>query len=387
MRRQLAALVGLTLIHFCADLFGGLVPAVLPVIRGEFGLSLTAGVALITVLSFSANGVQLLAGHYQGHRREPVFLKFGLVLAATIALIPFVPRGPWAVVALAGCMLVGGAGIAVIHPEGLRGIHLLDRIPSSVTTAFFLVGGYGGFAGGAFVSTLLVERWGLKGLSALLVCPLIGIAVVRGLRIHLAVEAEEGDRSEAARGVPRVAFGHLLAMAVPMATSSTIIPSLLPTYLYEQGMPLSFCGTSSMLFGAGGAAGGVVWGLLAHRMGYLPCLILSLLMGVPLLAVYMGSGGQGGSMALLLAAGFCVYASYPLVVTMARYGLGLRLSQRMALIVGGVWGIAGTVFLAMGPVAERVGVGPVLKSAWIGYFVTAVYGIWLLRRLRRVCPA
>lgn len=364
------------------DLFGGLVPAILPVLQHEYGFSLTAGIVLIAIQNLTANGVQIASGGLRSDRHEPFFLALGIVFAALIALIPLIPPGPAAFFWMALITVAGGAGIAVVHPEALRAVHVLHRLPSSFATAFFMAGGYCGFAGGAFVASLLVETWGLKGLCVMLACPVLGLGILALTKVRLAVE----DAGAAVSGTdacgPRIPFVHLMIMAVPICTASAIIPGLLPTYLYGQGLPLSFGGMSVLLFGAGGAIGGLVWGAIAHRLGHLRSVILSLSMGTPLLMAYFAARGRGHAVFLLILAGFCVYASYPLIVTMARYSRELKLGQRMGLIVGGVWGLASLIFMALGPLAEKAGVGAVLRLAWIGYLVPVLYCLVLARKLR-----
>jgi hypothetical protein len=52
MKFQWAQLIALMILHGCIDLFAGMMPAILPVVRTEFGLSYTLGVALLSVLNF-----------------------------------------------------------------------------------------------------------------------------------------------------------------------------------------------------------------------------------------------------------------------------------------------------------------------------------------------
>jgi FSR family fosmidomycin resistance protein-like MFS transporter len=388
VRRQWTALLLLGSVHFTADLFGGLVPAVLPALRNHFTLSLTAGVALLTVLNITTNSVQVASGHWLSHYREPYFLSLGLVLAAVIGCIPLLPATPHSLPFLFLIMVLGGTGIAIVHPEGLRAVHLLDRIPSSLTTACFMVGGFLGFAGGAYGGSRLVEALGLPGLGWLWLCPVIVLTLVARKRIRLAVEAPEADpavaaSSTAAESVPRLRFRQLLFLAIPLASSSTLLSCLLPTYLNERGATLSYGGASVMLLGAGGALGIVFWGYVAHRAGYLRTLVLSLFAGLPALVLYLaGDATNPRNIPLLLVAGFCPYAAYPLIVTMARHATGLRLGSRMGLIVGGVWGAASLVLMALGPVADHWGVGRVVHLAWTGYLISGVYGLWLLRSHR-----
>lgn len=379
MKSQWPQLVILTFAHVSADLFGGMLPAVLPVIRPAFGLSLTAAVGLITALNLSANGFQLVAGHAGAHHAKPRLLCAGLVLVALLALVGWVPAGdraPWFLYPL---MIAGGAGIALVHPDGLRAIHLLDRIPSSVSTAFFLVGGFLGFAAGAWLSAALVARWGLPGLAFMAAGPLAAVVLVLLARIRLAVEKDEAAAPPRGR-LPSVAFPRLFTAAAAVAIAATLIPSLLPTRLHELGHSLQFGGASVLFFGIGGATGSVVWGAAAHRFGYLRILAVSLFGGVPLLIAYLAACAHPAAVVLLAAAGFFLYAAYPLMVTMARYSPSrIKLGLRMGLMVGGAWGIASLVLMGLGPAGERYGIAPVLHLAWIAYLVAAFYTLDSIR--------
>jgi hypothetical protein len=64
---------------------------------------------------------------------------------------------------------------------------------------------------------------------------------------------------------------------------------------------------------------------------------------------------------------------------MARNSKGGNLGGRMGLIVGGVWGVASLVLMALGPVAEKYGVAIILNLSWSGYFLTALIGFIVFR--------
>ncbi|MCX5637350.1 MAG: hypothetical protein NTX52_06620 [Planctomycetota bacterium] len=172
---QLLVLSG---VHFLLDMLGNMLPAILPAIRAEFGLSLLLGGLVLVVLSFAANGVQMLTGHTRAEKTRPLLLHIGLVLGASICAIGMLPRssgGFWAIVSLA---VVSGFGIAITHPEALRAVHALERIPPAISTAVFMTGGFVGYAGGGAVSTILVSRFALEGLYPLLLCPILGVAMI-----------------------------------------------------------------------------------------------------------------------------------------------------------------------------------------------------------------
>ena len=55
--------------------------------------------------------------------------------------------------------------------------------------------------------------------------------------------------------------------------------------------------------------------------------------------------------------------------------------MRMALIVGGTWGVANLAFLPLARLAETTGTGLVLSLAPVGYLGSAVWGLLVWRGL------
>lgn len=377
MVRQSFQLLVLMLAHITGDLFGGLLGAILPALCVQFTLSLPKALALITLLGMSCNIFQVVAGHVKAGENKPWMISAGLLLAALIPLIGFCPPDtPFVLLAL--LMIAGGAGVAWIHPNGLRGIHELHRIPSSVSTSLFMVGGFAGFASGAWISGTLVERIGLTGLAWLI--PLgIGCAILVPLSgIRLASDGSAPAEVKADPRVPSVPFGVLMVLGTLATLSAVILTSLLPTRLHELDFPLSFGGKTVFLFGLGGAFGSLFWGAFAHKRGYGKALRLSLSMGIPPLALYLILLHHPLAVWLLLIASFFLYAAYPLIVTLSRYAPSrFNLGQRMGLIVGGCWGMAAIILMGLGPLIEKTGISPILHLTWISYSLILV---WIVRR-------
>ncbi|MHC4726772.1 MAG: MFS transporter, partial [Planctomycetota bacterium] len=142
---QLFVLAG---VHFLIDLFASMLPAILPAIREEFSLSLSRAGLVLVVLMMTCNAVQPLVGHMRAYKRRPLFLHLGLIVAASICLLDALPRASNAYVLMIILAVVSGCGIAIVHPEGLRAIHSLGRIPPAVSTAVFMAGGFLGYASG-----------------------------------------------------------------------------------------------------------------------------------------------------------------------------------------------------------------------------------------------
>ena len=376
---QLSVLAG---VHFLIDMFAGMLPAILPVIRAEFGLSLSLGGLVLVALRMTSNGLQPLIGHMRAQKRKPLLIYIGLILAIFVCLLGIVPRQGntyfW-VLLLSGA---SGIGIAMVHPESLRAVHRLKRIRPAVSTAVFMAGGFFGFASGSAISAFLVSRFGLQGLYALALCPVIGIVMVILLRIRLAVEPKVPKKNKVRTEDRGLAFWLIMAMAMPAAVSTMILASLLPTVLNELGFELTFGGLSATMFGLGGAVGSFVWANLADRKGELRCTILAHFLVIPFLVVYLMFLDRAAAIWLLFGAGFFTVAAYILIITLARHAIGFGLGRRMGFIVGGTWAFADLVFLGLLPIAEHFGSDLVLKFSPIGYLISGVLGLFILSKIR-----
>ena len=369
-------------VHFLIDMFASMLPAILPAIRAEFGLSLSLGGLVLAVLLMTSNGIQPLIGHMRADKRRPLFLHLGLIIGASICLLGALPRGEGAFAIMILLAVVSGCGIAIVHPEGLRAVHWLRSIPPAISTAVFMAGGFLGYASGGAVSALLVSRFGLKGLYPLALCPVIGIVMVIFLRIRLAVERKVRNKNETRTEENRLPFWLIMAMAMPAAVSTTILVALLPTVLNELGFELTFGGFSTMMFGLGGAAGSFVWANLAHKKGELNCSIAALFLVVPFLAAYLVLINNKMAIWLLFGTGFCAISAYILMITLSRYATGLSLGRRMGFMVGGTWALANIVFIALLPVAEHFGTNVILKFTPLGYLCSGAFGLFVMLKVQ-----
>ena len=383
-------LLALALVHFLIDMFPSMLPAILPAILTEFQLSLSRGGLVMAGMYITCNALQPLVGHVRANRRQPLLLHLGLLLGSAICLLGILPRGKGAFVSMLLLAIVSGVGIAIVHPEALRGVHRLKRIDAAPGTAVFMAGGFFGYAGGGVISAWLVARYGFRGLYPLVLCPLIGIALVLLLKVRLAVEPGRAltcptgqtgrtGRTGAALGPP---FWLIMGMAMPAAVSTTVLSTLLPTALNELGFQLTFGGLSMTLFGLGGAAGSFAWAHIARKKGELKCSIVALFLAIPFLVAYLALMDRASAMWILFGAGFCTVSAYILMITLSRYARGLTLGQRMGLIVGGTWALAYLVFMTLLPIAERFGSDVLLKFSPLGYLLSGAFGLTVMLKPR-----
>lgn len=380
MVQQIAQLSLLTAVHFLIDSFGGLAPVLLPEIRSRFALSFTQGVALLTVLNLTCNIMQVFTGHLRSEKRKPLFISIGIMVASLICLMAFLPQSG-AFYSLCVLFFIAGCGIAITHPEGLRAIHTLEELPSPVTTAVFMTGGFLGFAGGGYLAAQVVTRLGFEKIVVGIAVAAVLVVLVYVFKIRLAVESDEesaGANGDLAQSSERFSFLPLLIMSLPTTIASTVLVGMLPSMLEELEFDLRFGGASVLIFGIGSAVGALFWSVIAHKKGVMKTAVWALFMGVPFLVAYQFTITSHAACWFLIGAGFMSGSAFSLIITLCRNAYGLKLGQRMGFIVGGSWGIASLVMFLLAKPAEIFGIWAIFWIVPSGYAVSAAIGVWIL---------
>lgn len=372
-------LLALTILHGIVDMPGGVFVVALPFIQKEFGFGYALGGVLLGIFNLVCNWVQVLTGSWRATKERPVFQYIGVVLCAALLAFDLVPRDSSAIYWLLALSVISGWGVALPHPEALRAIHHIDKISPSMTTGVFMVGGVVGFVAGSWLAPKLIAAHGLAGLYAFLPVYAIGAVLLLPMGIRLSVEPKKTDQP-AAVGVSSagISFWPILTMTTLAGTSTAVLMWILPQKLHAMGIDTP----TVPLFMLGGGVGSLTLGWAAGKIGELGITAWGLLSAAILLIVYIFSLGHAGSIYLLITVGFVGFGCYPLMITAAKSIAGPGLGQRMGLMVGGVWGIANLIVMALGPVAEYCGLDWVFYSTPAGYMIAAVMGLILLFRVK-----
>jgi len=352
----------LTAIHFTVDMLSGTLPGFLPALRERYSLSLVTGTVLLTICSFSSNGVQLWAGTLRKSAKRPLLVQLGLVLSCAVCFAGLAPvSGP--TLFLSCLVLVLGVGVAFAHPEGLRGICAIpeNSVSPAVATSLFMLAGFSGYATGPLLGGLLVQSFGFSGLYFLLIPAAALLWFFHKARVKLALDGDDARKQErrptqktpAAASGPAIPFNRIFLLAVLINSGCGIMQGLLPSYLADYGYSLGFGGLSGTLFGLGAGIGAFTTSFIIKRVPVIRCLKIEIAAGIPVLMLYLILAGNPWAAFLAAPAGILVGAGFPQLVVLARTAPGrLALGPRMGMIVGGTWGIAGITLLLAGFVGK-----------------------------------
>lgn len=359
------AMSRLSLGHGCTDLCQGAVPALLPTLIAQRGLSLASATALVSFATIGSSIVQPLFGVWSDRLSAPLLAPLGIAIAAL---------GLGAVglchsyLALALALSVSGFGVALFHPEGAR----MAGIAGGGTArgmSYFSVGGNLGFALGPAAVLLVVGVFGL-GASPLLALPGLAAAavlLVQTRRMHAtapsrAVSDAAGRGGDAPPPAAWGPFSRLAAAAVARTVAFFALQAFVPIYLIDQLHTSDGVGSIALtVMLCAGAAGTLIGSRCADRWGRRLVLVWAMVPLTVLLAL-LPHAGVAACFALLIGIGFFADAPFATTVVLGQAYLPGRAGLASGVTLGLAIGLGGLLATALGVLADATSVTTALMT-------------------------
>jgi FSR family fosmidomycin resistance protein-like MFS transporter len=347
---------GLSAGHLFTDLNQGAVAALVPFLTAERGISLAAAGALVFAATVSSSIVQPLFGIFSDKKPIPALMPLGVLLAGCgMALVGVAPSYPLILL----CVVVSGLGVAAFHPEAARFANYVSGSGRARGMSFFSVGGNAGFALGPAVTTPLVLLFGLSG-SLFLALPAVAMAAVllHELPRMLTFRPEMGEsEGEAEVEMPEHwwPFARMIAVVIVRSFVYFGMVAFVASY-YERVLDVSpaLGNTALTLMLLGGAAGTLIMGPLADRVGRRTVLGTSMLVLPPLIFCFTLVGPFFG-MALLVLVGAATVGTFGVTVVMGQEYLPGRIGLAAGITMGLSIGLGGVGAPLLGFVADSAG--------------------------------
>lgn len=365
-------LAGLGWLHFLNDGSANYLPGVLPAVLVSLHQSATLAGGVMAALLVGQT-LQVPSGWLADRYGGRVFIVSGVV--GTGAAAAFIGLAP-SMLVLVPALIVIGICNSLFHPQSLAGARHLSGDRPGLGMSFFLVGGELGRGVWPLIASLVVVHFGLRYLWLLALPALVSIALLwRQLPIqsprHVDAAPIAWRRHLAPMGLV-VAFQALRALAIFGATT------YLPLLWVARGHDLTEGAALITVLLVVGIAGNVGGGHLADRIGRVPVLLGSSLLGAALMAVFLVSGGLLQWLALGLL-GIALFASLPIGILLGQdifpenrsLGSGIALGLGNGIAAAGV-AACGAVAAAGGPEAVLwVLAGVMLLAAFLSVFLQA----------------
>jgi FSR family fosmidomycin resistance protein-like MFS transporter len=336
----------LALGHLSIDIYTTVIPAIIPVLVSEGGLSYLLAGLVLTSYNTTSSLVQPVFGWLADAKGRSIPLALAMLaggvaiglLGTTTAFVPLVVLAGFAGVMHAAFHPLALSTVSRAAPEGGRGR----------TISYFVVGGNLGFALGPLLAGFALGRFGLAGIPlvaipAVLVAPLLrGVALGRGT----------GPATLPATAPPNRpgAFALLSTASVIRAWGLFAVLGFMPTFLMSRGVDLVAANliTSAMLLA--GVAGQLAGASLSDRFGRKEFILAGLGLAIPCYAGFLLTGGAL-SLALLGLFGFGLWSTFAITVALSHElmprSVGLASGMMLGVVVGaGGLGVAVTGWLA-----------------------------------------
>lgn len=372
-------LLAATAAHFLNDFYVAFLAPLLPLVVRKFGLSLALAGLLATALNTSAAMSQPLFGAIADRLHRKVFVALGpLLTAAAMGFLGLAPTYATLLVVL----MIAGTGTASFHPQGASTAGNASGARKGTGLSLFVSGGELGYSLGPLIIALVVAT---HGLAATWIVAVPGLILAAFLwRFLPSQPAAHIDRPKTSlRADLTGALGPLALLWLIVVLRSIVISAyqtFLPLLLQERGGSIVAGGVAVFLFGGVGALGGLTGGVLSDRIGRKPLLILSMVLGTPLLLAFIQSRGLWAYL-FLAAGGIAIYLSAAVTIVMAQELLPKRASVASSIVMGLAWGVAGLSLTGIGALADVVGLTAALTYV-LTLMVPAVIAVGTLPQHR-----
>jgi len=351
----------LALGHFTVDLNQGALPAILPFLKNAHDLSYAAVGMIVLVATVASSIIQPLFGYLSDITARRWILPLSVLLCGIGLAGMGVAPG---YLSLLGLVVVMGIGAAAYHPEGYKTVGSVSGDRKVTAVSWFSAGGNAGVALGPVLIAVLVPTFGLPGSLGLL-APTVVVALT--LLAVLPRMAAATRRAAAARAPARAdnmpwAMA-LLVLVVTIRSWTTLGFSTFVPFYYIDVLKADprIVGPLLFVFLGLGAAGTVIVGPIADRVGPRRFMLWAFLAATPFTVLFLNVTGPLAFVMLALV-GVVLVSSFTVSVVLAQQYLPRNAGMASGLVVGFATGTGGLGVTVLGWVADHHGL---LSALWI----------------------
>ena len=361
-----AILGAISFCHLLNDMMQALLPAVYPILRGQFDLSFAQVGMLTFAYQLTASLLQPMIGLFTDRRPLPWSLPFGMVATLVgLVILAFAPGYPALV---AGAMTLG-LGSAIFHPESSRIARLASGGAHGLAQSLFQVGGNFGASLGPLVAAYFVLPRGQGGLAWFALAALAGAAVLTGVGhwYKRNGHARGAQGNTAARhpslSAPEVRRAMVVLVAL-LFSKYVYLASILSYYIFflmdRFGLTTRSAQLCQFVFLAAVATGTVIGGPIGDRIGRKTVIWISIL-GVLPFTLALPHVGLPATILLSAVIGVILASAFPAIVVYAQELAPGRVGAVSGLFFGLAFGIGGIGAAVLGGLADREGIAFVYR--------------------------
>jgi MFS transporter, FSR family, fosmidomycin resistance protein len=370
-----STLLAVVLGHLSVDMQTGSLAVLLPLLLKAFALDYTGAAAIMTFNNLIIAVSQPLFG-ILGDRKQMRWLVYVGCLLTGLGMVAvmFLPSY-WLIVV---AVVLSGLGSAMFHPEGLSVVRAVSGNKAATASSVFFFGGNIGFAVGPLLVAWLTQTWGTHAAIWMMIPTLVamGFLAAKTGEIHRPAAERLAIRSQTSAQWHNQNLG-LILLLLALITVQTIILTGLKTFIplyYEQfsQLPADWIALMLTTISLTGAAGTLVGGFAAERIGRKQVLIIAALVVLALLFVVFRTDGWL-QLSLLALTGFFLSMPWPLSVVMVQEAMPNNVGLASGLTLGLAYGASGLGVAALGRVGDLFGLSTTMNVVmWLPLAALAI---------------
>jgi FSR family fosmidomycin resistance protein-like MFS transporter len=368
-RTSYAVLMMISFCHFLNDMIQSLLPAIYPILKGNFHLDF-GQVGMITFTNqLTASVLQPVVGTFTDKRPKPFsltigmgFTLVGLVMLSTASSFPLI---------LAAAAMVG-IGSAVFHPESSRVARMASGGQHGFAQSIFQVGGNAGSALGPLLAAFIVLPHGQASLAWFSLAALLGMALLG--KVGIWAKAYRAARALA----PKRASDHgdhrlpsskvrwsILILVVLIFSKYIYLASLTSYYTFylisKFHLPVQSAQIYLFVFLGAVALGTILGGPIGDRVGRKYVIWCSIL-GVLPFTLAMPYVNLFWTVVLSAIIGTILASAFPAIVVYAQELLPGKVGMISGLFFGLAFGTAGIAAALLGELADYTSITFVYRA-------------------------
>lgn len=347
--------------HLLNDMMQALLPAIYPILRGNFSLSFAEVGFLTLVYQITASVLQPLIGFYTDKHPKPYSLPFAMIASLLgLLILAFAPNYTGL---LAGAAMLG-LGSSIFHPESSRIARLASGGAHGLAQSLFQVGGNFGSALGPLVAAFFVLPRGLHGLAWIAIVAAGGVF----LMTRLSQWYKENGKARMNVSKPRPLPAHITAAHVRRAMA-VLVALIFSKYIYLASITNYYtfylmhhfhftirnAQLCQFVFFAAVATGTVAGGPVGDRLGRKVVIWFSIL-GILPFTLALPYVGPGTTIVLSVIIGVILASAFPAIVVYAQELIPGRTGLISGTFFGLIFGVGGIAAAILGGLADTHGI-------------------------------
>ena len=355
-------LAAISVCHLLNDMMQSLLPAIYPILKGNYGLDFGQIGVLTFTFQFTASLLQPAIGFYIDRHPKPYSLAIGMGCTLTgLVLLAFAHN--YSMLLLAAALI--GSGSSVFHPESSRVARMAAGGRHGLAQSVFQVGGNAGSAIGPLLAAFIVLQHGQSSVAWFSLAALLGIFLLinvghwyksHGLARIKPRGVKEGAQLALSRAKVAMAIAVLVALIFSKFFYMASMTSYYTFYLINRfGVSVQSAQVHLFVFLGAVAIGTIAGGPIGDRIGR-KAVIWASILGVLPFTLLLPHANLFWTGVLTVPIGIILASAFPAIVVYAQELMPSRVGAVAGLFFGFAFGLGGIGAAVLGELADATSI-------------------------------